>query len=203
MAIDTLYVLVEEPSMVVTLQGLLPRMLRQGIRAEIRQFQCKAELLKQLPRRLAGYARWLPETAMVLVIVDRDDEDCLELKAQLERLAHDAGLGTRQHPKQGKFQVINRIAIEELEAWFFGDWPAVKAAYPKLDATVPSKAPYRDPDGIKGGTWEAMQRELRKKGYFKQGLRKLDFARSVVEHMVIANNKSRSFRCLRDTLTRL
>jgi len=50
------------------------------------------------------------------------------------------------------FQVINRIAIEELEAWFFGDWPAMCAAYPKLDASVPKRAGLRDPDAIKGGT---------------------------------------------------
>ncbi len=126
--------------MEVTLQQLLPCMLRQGIKAEIRQFQCKNDLLKQLPQRLAGYAQWLPETAMVLVIVDRDNDDCLELKARLEQLAHAAGLGTRKAPRNGKFQVINRIAIEELEAWFFGDWAAVKAAYPKVDAGV-SKNP--------------------------------------------------------------
>lgn len=57
MGIEVLHVLVEEPSMELALQALLPRLLRQGIRAELRQFQCKDELLKQLPQRLAGYAQ--------------------------------------------------------------------------------------------------------------------------------------------------
>lgn len=158
MAIDTLHVLVEEPSMEAALERLLPRMLRQGMKFEIYPFQCKDDLLKKLPKRLAGYARWLPETVMVLVIVDRDADDCLKLKEQLEQLADRAGLGTRQNPRNdGTFQVINRIAIEELEAWFFGDWPAVRAAYPKADAMVPGKATYRNPDAIKGGTWEALE----------------------------------------------
>lgn len=203
MAIDTLHVLVEEPSMEEALQRLLPRMLRPGVSAEIRQFQCKDDLLKKLPQRLKGYAQWLPDTAKVLVIVDRDDDDCLQLKANLEQMAHQAGLGTRQRPVRGQFQVINRIAIEELEAWFFGDWAAVRAAYPKVDDTVPKRAGYRDPDAIQGGTWEAMERELQKKGYFKQGLRKLDLARSVASHMEPARNRSQSFCCLRDALAQI
>lgn len=185
------------------LQHLLPKMLRHDIQAEIRQFQCKDDLLKQLPQRLSGYAQWLSDRAMILVIVDRDDDDCVELKARLDQMAHQSGLGTRQSKVKGRFQVINRIAIEELEAWFFGDWEAVRSAYPKMEATVPQKAAYRDPDGIKGGTWEAMERELKKKGYFKQGLRKLEFARAVASQMEPARNRSHSFQCLRDTLAQL
>lgn len=203
MAIDTLYVLVEEPSMEEALQRLLPKMLSPGVCAEIRQFQCKDDLLKQLPQRLMGYAQWLPDTAKVMVIVDRDDDDCNRLKEKLEQMAHQAGLGTRQRPVQGQFQVINRIAIEELEAWFFGDWDAVRVAYPKVDSTVPKKAGYRDPDAVKGGTWEAMERELQKKGYFRQGLRKLELARSVASHMDPARNRSQSFCCFRNALAQL
>ncbi|RYH40190.1 MAG: DUF4276 family protein, partial [Alcaligenaceae bacterium] len=176
---------------------LLPKLLRQGIQAEIRQFQCKDELLKQLPQRLAGYAQWLPETAMVVVLVDRDDDDCIELKARLERMAIDAGLTTRQTCKGAQFRVVNRIAVEELEAWFFGDWPAVRAAYPKVKPTLPQQAGFRDPDAIKGGTWEALERELQKRGYFRQGLRKLELAREISRHMDVANNRSRSFQAFR------
>jgi hypothetical protein len=185
------------------LQHLLPKLLRQGVQAEIRRFQCKDDLLKQLPQRLAGYAQWLPQTAMILVIVDCDDDDFIELKDRLEQMARRAGLGTRQSQVNGSFQVINRIAIEELEAWFFGDWDAVRSAYPKMDASLPQRAAYRDPDGIKGGTWEALERELQKKGYFKQGLRKLELARAVASRMDPARNRSSSFCCLRDALAQL
>jgi len=202
-AVDTLHVLVEEPSMEVALQHLLPKMLREGVRVEIRQFRCKDDLLKQLPQRLAGYAQWLPASAMVLIILDRDDDDCMALKNRLEQIAHAAGLGTKQAPIDTTFKVINRIAIEELEAWFFGDWLAVKAAYPKVEATIPNKAAYRDPDGIKGGTWEALERELQRKGYFKGGLRKLELARSISVHMDVSSNRSHSFQCLRTALAQL
>jgi hypothetical protein len=202
-AVDTLYLLVEEPSMEIALEALLPKMLRPEISIEIRQFQCKDELLLRLPERLAGYAQWLPPNALVLVIVDRDDDDCKELKAKLEAIALKAGLATKTAPRQGSFQVINRIAIEELEAWFFGDWPAVRQAYPKLDANVPQRAGLRDPDAIKGGTWEALERELNRKGYFKSGLRKLELARTVSPLMVPSHNRSTSFVQLRDALALL
>jgi len=203
-AVDLLHVLVEEPSMEAALQHLLPRLLRKGVRADLRQFQCKSELLKQLPQRLAGYAQWLPDTAALLVVVDRDDEDCLALKAQLDDMARAAGLVPRSDAAPGgRFQVINRIAIEELEAWFFGDWPAVCAAYPKMPDTLPKRAGFRDPDAIAGGTWEALERELQRKGYFKQGLRKLELAREVASRMDPARNRSASFNSLREALAGL
>jgi hypothetical protein len=43
-----------------------------------------------------------------------------KLKEQLQQIAVAAGLLTRTHAPHN-FRVINRIAIEELEAWFFGD----------------------------------------------------------------------------------
>ena len=92
------------------------------------------------------------------------------------------------------YQVVNRIVIEELEAWFFGDWQAVQAAYPRVAGTIPRKAAFRDPDAIAGGTWEAIERILKRAGYFKGGLRKLELAREVAQHMEPARNSSHSFR---------
>jgi hypothetical protein len=190
--------------MEVALQALLPRMLRHGIRAELRQFQCKDELLKQLPQRLAGYARWLQETAVLLVVVDRDDDDCIALKTRLDSLAEAAGLLTRTRAGgAARFQVINRIAIEELEAWFFGDWQAVCEAYPRMSDALPRRAGFRNPDAIVGGTWEALERELQRRGYFRQGLRKLELAREVAARMDPLRNRSASFVCLREALAQL
>lgn len=185
------------------LEILLPKMLRMGITFEIKQFQCKDELLKRLPDRLRGYSAWLPETTVIVVLVDRDDDDCKLLKQKLEAIAKVAGLSTKSTLPQGRFRVVNRIAIEELESWFFGDWEAVRAAYPKLDENIFKKEPYRDPDAIKGGTWEALERELQRKGYFKQGLRKMELARTVALQMELSRNRSASFACLRDVLEQL
>lgn len=60
-----------------------------------------------------------------------------------------------------------------------------------------------NPDAIKGGTWEALERVLQSKGYFKTGLRKMELARVVAPQMDPARNQSTSFACLRDALRAL
>ncbi len=198
--LERLIVFVEEPSMEAALEHLLPEML-EDIDFEIRRFQCKDDLLKKLPSRLRGYSYWLPEAWAILVLVDRDDDDCLQLKQQLEDMAVQAGLITKSTAGCGiRFQVANRIAVEELEAWFFGDWQAVKTAYPRVSKTVPRKAAFRDPDAIAGGTWESVERVLKRAGYFKSGLRKLEFAREVSRHMDPVRNTSASFQAFRQAI---
>lgn len=199
--LERLIVYVEEYSMEATLENILPKLLGE-VEFEIFRFQCKDDLLKQLPVRLRAYSSWMPETWRILVLVDRDDDDCHALKGRLESYAANAGLLSKSAVMPGKrFQVVNRIAIEELESWFFGDWTAVRTAYPRVPDTIPQKAAYRDPDGITGGTWEAIQRILQRAGYFHGGLRKLEFARAVSAHMEPARNSSGSFRALLNAIS--
>ncbi|MBI3920987.1 MAG: DUF4276 family protein [Armatimonadetes bacterium] len=185
--------------MEAALSILLPKILGE-LSFQIHPYQCKDELLKRLPERLRGYAKWIPEAWRIVVVVDRDDDDCKRLKARLERIAAAAFLTTRSAASGRPYSLVNRIAIEELEAWYFGDWEAVLAAYPRLPSDVPAKAAFRDPDAIKGGTWEAFERILQRAKYFKGGLRKIEAARAVAEHWDPARNTSASFRAFRDVL---
>lgn len=198
MEVEHIIVLAEEPSMEAALRSLLPRMLGDSS-FEVHAYQCKQDLLKRLPKRLKGYSKWLPENWRIVVLVDRDDDDCVALKRDLERIAADAGLRTRPGSPTS-WQVANRIVIEELEAWFFGDWEAVRAAYPRVNPNVRAKARYRDADGIAGGTWEALERLLRAAGYFETGLRKIEAARAIAERMDPARNDSKSFHAFRVAL---
>jgi hypothetical protein len=200
MTVAHVEVLVEEPSAEAALRALLPRMLGEATFA-VYQHSCKDELLQRLPERLRGYATWLPEDWRIVVLVDRDDDDCIELKRRLESIAHDAGLPTRAGGD--RIAVVNRLVIEELEAWYFGDWEAVRAAYPRVNRNTPAQARYRSPDEIKGGTWEAFERVLRAAGYFKSGLRKIEAARAVAAHMDPARNTSPSFGALRSALSEM
>lgn len=184
------------------LRGLLPRLLGEAP-FEIRTFQCKDDLLKRLPQRLRGYASWYPEDYRIVVVVDRDDDDCHALKQTLEQHALAAGLPTRAQRQGERFMVINRIVIEELEAWYFGDWEAVRAVYPKVPATIPQRAAYRDPDAINGGTWETFERVLQQKGYFKTGLRKIEAARAIAPHVDPMRNNSHSFQVFRNAMLEL
>ena len=95
-----------------------------------------------------------------------------------------------------------RIAIDELEAWFFGDVAALRTGYPRVPATLASQAKFRDPDRIAGGTWEALERVLRRAGYYPTGMPKVDVARTVATHMDPGRNRSRSFQVLVDGFRR-
>lgn len=182
------------------LQTLLPRMLPDGTTFETHAFGGKSDLLGKLDQRLRAYRRWLPPDWRLVVMVDRDDDDCHELKARLEQSGRKAGLRTRSVAGAGDWQLVNRVVVEELEAWYFGDWDAVRAAYPRVGSDVPRRSAYRDPDDIAGGTWEAFERILKRRGYFTTGLRKIEAAREIAAHIAPAQNRSPSFACFRDAI---
>jgi len=137
------------------------------------------------------------------VIVDRDDDDCTDLKERLEKIASDTGVVTRTGAAGAPYIVVNRLAIEELEAWYFGDWQAVQAAYPRVSKKVPRQSKYRDPDAILGGTWETLERVLQRAGYFAGGLRKIEAARAIAPHMNPDRNRSKSFQVLLTTMNEM
>lgn len=175
------------------LRALMPRLLPPDRTFEVHPFQGKPDLLRRLESRLRGYAKWLPSDWRIVVVVDRDDDDCAALKQQMEDTAAAAGLRTRSRTSRRAFQLINRIAIEELEAWYFGDWGAVVSAYPRVGATVPHRRGFRDPDMIVGGTWERFEQVLQSYGYFQTGLLKIDAARVLGALVDPSRSRSRSF----------
>jgi hypothetical protein len=189
-----LELLVEEPSMEAFLRALLPRLLPHDRTFEVYAFQGKSDLLGKLADRLRGYAKWLPDDWRIIVVVDRDNDDCVQLKQRLEAIARQAGMHTRTRAGSASWQLVNRIAIEELEAWYFGDWLAVRTAYPRVSINVPNQQKYRDADSIAGGTWEAFERVMQQHGYFKQGLRKIEAARVLGGLIDTQRNRSPSFR---------
>ncbi len=199
MCVKHLHVLVEEPSMEAALRILLGKILTK-ISYEIFPYQGKSDLMKQLPRRLKAYKKWFPENWAILVLVDRDQDNCIDLKNKLERFAAEAEFVTKSNSGGQPYTIINRIAIEELEAWYFGDWDAVKTAYPRVPVTIPQKSGYRYPDDVSGGTWEIFERVLQRAGYFSGGLRKIEAARTIAEHMNPGRNNSRSFQVLHEAL---
>lgn len=131
MTVSHFVILVEEPSMEAFLRALMPRVLPDNCTFDVHPFQGKRDLLAKLEKRLRAYARWLPKTSRIVVVVDQDNDDCKMLKRRLESIAVSAGLRTRSNAGAAPWQVVNRIAIEELEAWYFGDWDAVRSLYPK------------------------------------------------------------------------
>jgi len=187
--------LVEEASLEAALTQLLPKILPSNITFNIHPYGGKPDLLAKVPNRLKGYQTWLPPDWKIVVLIDEDREDCLKLKKQLEDMAISAGLITKSSCQKDKsFQVLNRIVVEELEAWFFGDVEAICQAYPKVSPNLAKQKRYRGPDGIKGGTWEALERVLQNAGYHAGGLEKYKASSEISQYMNPESNRSKSFQ---------
>jgi len=190
-----LEILVEEPSAEEALRHLLPKIARGRGRAKVLNLGSKYKLLQVLPSRLAAYRQRIEngEALRIIVLVDRDNDDCKELKNILETMASVAGLPTKTSPDaKGHFLVLNRVVVEELESWFIGDPEALRRAFTSLPPINAATGVFRNPDN--GGSWEALHRFLKKRGIYTSSFPKIDAARRIAPHMEIAVNRSRSFQ---------
>ena len=188
--------LLEEPSAEAVLDKILPRILPVDVSFYFHVFEGKDDLLSKLSDRLRGYRQWIPDDWRIMVLIDEDRRDCHELKKKLERIAHETRFVTKSSASpNGYFQVVNRLAIEELEAWFFGDVEALHAAYPRVSINLKYQARYRDPDAIPGGTYEALERLLVDRNYYStDNLSKTEVAQNIAPHMKPNRNRSKSFQ---------
>ena len=149
----------------------------------------KRILLDNLPRLLAGYGRkYQHYPAAVIVVCDLDDKCLKVFREELSTLL------SHCNPRP---ETRFCIAIEEGEAWFLGDIPAIKQAYPQAkDAVLKTYCN----DAI-CGTWEKLadavyqggHQNLKSKGWQSVGAEKSVWAEKITPHMDLDNNKSPSF----------
>lgn len=85
-------------------------------------------LFDQLPAKLRSYGTWMDEQYLVLVLADVDNDDCVQLLAELNALL----LSLPTKPPR----VLFRLAIEETESWFLADSNAIKKAFPKAQLAL-------------------------------------------------------------------
>lgn len=203
-----LEILVEDQSGKKALDILVPKIIGYGHTFKVHPYKgvgripknlngkadaSKRILLDQLPKLLRGYGNTFfnyPDDypAAVILICDLDDK-CLKAFRQELFAILDAC-----NPKP---ETRFCIAIEEGEAWFLGDIPAIKAAYPKAKETVLSSY---EIDAI-CGTWECLAdavfpggaQALSDKGWRAIGEEKSVWSERIAPHMDIANNLSPSF----------
>lgn len=184
----------EEPSAEAALKYILPKILSSDVICIFHAFEGKDDMLKELPKLMKGH-QWIPNDWRIFVLIDEDRKDCHQLKERLEAAAHEAGFVTKSSAAPDEdFQVVNRIVIEELEAWFFGDIEALHTAYPKISRHLNTKAKYQNPDAIRGGTYEALEHLLIQKNYYKGRLPKIAVAQKIAQHMEPIRNRSKSFQ---------
>lgn len=182
------------------LSAWLPRFLPSKVTFAIHAHRGKPDLMRKLESRLRAYAAWLPTNYRVVVVVDRDDNDCNDVKKEMEDKCEIAGMGTRRTVGIG-WRCATCLAIEELEGWYFGDWEAVCAAYPGVSQNTSNNARYRNPDEIAGGTWEAFERVMQRAGFFQGGLEKVAAARAIGKCIDVNRSRSSSFCYLAGVLS--
>jgi len=157
----------------------------------------KRILLDQLPKLLRGYGK-TPGIDAVVVVLDSDRRNCVDLLAELKALA----VNCNPAPN-----TLFRIAIEEMEAWYFGDQHALTAAYPKARVDVLQR--YTQ-DSV-CGTWELLadaiypggSAAIKKAGWPLPGQVKYQWAERIGPLLDLDRNVSPSFGKLRDGLRRL
>jgi len=173
--------LLEEYSMKVLLDGLLPRLFPDL------PFLCvphegKQDLEKSIPRKLRA---WREPGVRFCVIRDNDGADCRGLKEALVSLCRD---GSRP-------DTLVRVACQELEAWYFGAPDALAEAFgiPRL-RELSARAPFRDPDAIVQPATALAE--------LVPEFQKVSGARSLAR-VLPRENRSRSFQVLLAGLERL
>ena len=71
---------------------------------------------------------------------------------------------------------------------------------PRVPKNLQDQAKYRDPDAIRGGTYEALEHILKRANYYKGNLPKREVAQNIARHMESSRNRSRSFQVFVDGL---
>ncbi|WP_067582019.1 DUF4276 family protein [Endozoicomonas ascidiicola] len=166
--------MLEEPSAKILLDHLLPRVLPPNVSFLCIPHEGKQDLEKSIPIKLKS---WNVPDSWFVVIRDKDQGDCVQLKQRLKQLCIDS-----HRP-----ETLVRIVVHELESWFLGDLAAVGAAFdlPKLSGKQQSKK-FRNPDALANA-----QEELKK---LVKNYQKMAGARKISPHLSLEANTSLSFQ---------
>lgn len=159
-------------------------------------------LLDQLPRLICAHGKtfeaYPPHTIALIVVCDLDNRCLSAFRKELIQLLDRC---------DSRPETYFCIAVEEGEAWYLGDLPAIKRAYPNAkDAILHSY----EHDSI-CGTWEKLAnaiypggaKGLAKLGGSAIGHEKSRWAEKIAPHMDVDNNLSTSFCYFRQRLTQL
>ncbi|MEQ8756760.1 MAG: DUF4276 family protein [Coleofasciculus sp. G1-WW12-02] len=172
--------LLEELSMRIVLEKILPDIIPEHITYKCITHQGKQDLAKSIPIKINAF-KFSPSTEFVIVH-DQDSHDCKELKTELKQICQTAG----------KSDVMIRIVCHELESWFLGDLVAVEKAYnlkPHSLSQKQNQKKFRDPDQL-----NYAKEELRKLLPAKSAYYPGTHSKEIAKYLSLTDNKSRSFQ---------
>ena len=167
--------LLDEYSMAVLLEGLLPR-IYPDLPFLCISHEGKQDLEKSIPRKLRA---WQELGVRLVIVRDKDEGDCRRVKAALYSLCQ---AGRREDS-------LVRIACHELEAWYLGDTQALANAFGNESLRgLGRKARLRDPDTVSRPS-DAIRKLVPE-------FQKVSGARLMAQHLSRAGNRSRSYQVL-------
>jgi hypothetical protein len=162
----------EEKSATVLLQSVLP-ILFPTLEFICLTHEGKNDLEASLERKLRA---WTVPGDIFVVVRDRDNEDCIQLKEKLKSICANAG----------QPDALVRIVCQELEAWYIGYPNAVTAAFGERGLSALLRKPkFRDPDKV-----DKPSLVIKK---FYPEFQKVGGARLIGPFLRYQGNKSRSF----------
>lgn len=178
--------LLEEPSMKVLLEGLLPRLFPGWLPHQ--DFLCvahqgKSDLDLSVPRKLKA---WKVPGDRFVIVRDTDGADCVKLKARYLKLVASCG----------RPNTLVRLVCQELESWYLGDLQALGSCFDNPGVNSPqNRKRYVDPD-----SWQKPSAEVSR---CVPEYQKTSGARSMAQHLDPARNTSHSFHVLLKGVARL
>ena len=151
---------VEDESTKAFLDAWLKRYLLERATFNVKHYKGREHLLGKLRSRLDGCSNWLSSSHRIIVIIDCDEKACKDVKMEMEEKCNCVNVTTR---KSGdSWQVATCIAIKELEAWYLGNWSAVRSAYSTKSSEQDILKKYPDSDAVDGKTKNIVHEELKK-----------------------------------------
>ncbi|MBL4613838.1 MAG: DUF4276 family protein [Magnetovibrio sp.] len=165
--------MLEEPSAKAMLEGLMPRILPDHCNVQYIVFEGKQDLLKRLHIKLRG---WLAPNTCFVVLFDKDNQDCVDLKVQAAQIC----------TTSGKPNALVRIVCHELESWYLGDLKSVETALQVPGLSNKQKSQYQTPDNILDPKGEL-------KRLTKDAYQQVNGSRKIGKILSPTNNLSTSF----------
>lgn len=178
--------LLEEPSMKILLEGMLPRLFPGWVVGE--HFQCiphegKTDLDRSIPRKLSA---WREPGVRFVIVRDNDNADAISIKERIRRLCI----------QSGRSDTLIRLVCQELESWYIGDLASLALAFsdPKLN-TLALRKRFSAPD-----EWQKPSVELQRLiPTFQKG----SGARAMAGYINESTNISKSFQVFISGLRKL
>ncbi len=168
----------EEKSMKETLQVILPKIHNSFENKDyfrILPHEGKQDLEKSIPIKLRAWKDNKSIQYKFIIVRDKDSGNCYQIKENIKNLCFSAG----------REDVLIRIAIHELESWFFGDLKAIDRAYNSKLSKHRKTSKFRDPDKLANPSEELSK--------ILNSYSKISWSKKISKEMDIENNSSRSF----------